>query len=74
MNELLSLEFQLAKELIESMYAEVTEGGLITADVAFQLNSFDLREWHKHNRLTDEEYKNLRSYNRTLYSEMPLYL
>ena len=46
---------------------------VLGADKGFQQNATDICGWLKDGYLTEEEYKELRKYNRARYAELPLW-
>lgn len=45
---------------------------ILGADRGFDQNVTDIIHWYRLGLLTDTEYKLLRKYNRTAYSELPI--
>lgn len=45
---------------------------VLGADKGLQQNSIDILQWKEHGFISDEEYKELRKYNREQYSKLPL--
>ena len=45
---------------------------VLGADRGFDQNATDIRTWFKEGFITEDEYKELRKYNRKVYSELPL--
>ena len=45
---------------------------VLGADKGFRQNATDIYQWLKDGYLTEEEYRELRKYNRMQYSKLPL--
>lgn len=59
------ISIETLKDDIKGTYNVLGERGL-------ELNATDICEWHREGFLTDDEYHELRKYNRKLYAELPL--
>lgn len=61
------------REIVELIKKEIDRAFLVLgADKGFAQNAIDLIAWHRDGAITENEYTDLRDYNRAAYSALPL--
>ena len=63
----------MANEMLETLKGEIDRGfRVLGAERGFNQNATDIIGWREDGYISETEYRELRAYNRHVYSELPL--